>query len=139
MESHREFISPHFSSFVQNDKNLILVVNNSIINPLFPAPEPSLHYDSSLFDCWFGIPFKDSLHTIYTRAPHPPTILTLYNLYSLIPLYSSLLSSKYIRYLFLHTLPSCLSKNIASDFLSTILPPIILPPPFHQNMSSCFT
>ena len=38
--------------------------------------------------------------------------LTLYNLHSLIPLYPSLLSSKHTRYLFLYTLPYCLSKNI---------------------------
>ena len=70
MRSHRHFISSQFSFFVRNDNYLILAVNNSIINPLFSAPEPSLHYDYSLFDGWFGIPFQDSLHTIHIRAPY---------------------------------------------------------------------
>ena len=50
MKSHRDFISTQFVFFVQNDNNLILAVNNWIINPLFSAPELSLHYNSSLCD-----------------------------------------------------------------------------------------
>ena len=48
-------------------------------------------------------------------------ILILNNLHSLIQLYPSLLISKHLQYLDLYTLPYCLSKNIASDFLSIIL------------------
>ena len=59
----------------------------------FTTPKPSFHYDSSIFDGWFGIPFQDSLHTTHIRAPHLSEILTLYNLSSLIPLYILLLSS----------------------------------------------
>ena len=114
MGSHRDFCCSQLSCFVQNDNNLVLAVNNSIINPLFLAPEPSLHYDASLFDAWFGIPFQESPYTTYIRAPHPSEILTLYNLHSLIPLYPSLLSSKHIRYHVLHTLLSCLYNHIAS-------------------------
>ena len=138
MGSHRDLFCPQFSSFVHNDKNLVIAVKNFIINPMFPALEPSLHSGASIFDGWFDIPFQDSLHTTHIRAPHSSKILTLYNLHSLVPLYPSLLSSKNIRYLVLRTLPSCLSNHTASVFLSTILPPPISPPPFTSNLSSCF-
>ena len=139
MGPHRDFISPQLNSSVQNDNNLIFAVNNSIINSLFHAPEQSLHYGSSPFDGWFGVPFQDTLHTTHIRAPHPFDILTMYNLYSIIPLYPSLLSSKHIRYLVLHTLPSCISKHIARVFFHTIFPPPISPPPCHQSISIYFT
>ena len=37
----------------------------------FTTPKPSFHYDFSIFDGWFGIPFQDSLHTTPIRVPHP--------------------------------------------------------------------
>ena len=106
---------------------------------MFPSPEPSLHYHSSIFDVWFGIPFQDSLHTTPIRVPHPLEIITLYNLSFLIILYISLLSSKYIEYLVLHTFPFCLSKHTSSICLSNILSSPIFPPIFRQSISSCST
>ena len=39
-----------FNYFAQHDYNLLLNVNNAIVDSSFPVPEPSLAYDSSIFD-----------------------------------------------------------------------------------------
>ena len=77
----RDFIHPQFSLFVQNDNKLIFVVNNITVNLSVFVPEPLLNYNSSIFDGWFSILFKNSFNTTHICAPHPLEIITLYNLF----------------------------------------------------------
>ena len=116
----------------------LITVNNAIIYLLFPVPEPSLLYKSRIFEGYFGIPFQDSLHTTYTCTLHPSKILPLYNLCPLVLLYPLIFSSTIIRYLVLHTLPSCLSRDVGTVFLSKILPPLISSPITHEIIRSYF-
>ena len=128
-----------FISFVQHDTTLLLDINNAIVDPTFPVPEPPLISDNNIFDGWFGITYPDYRHTTHVRSPHPSEISQLYSLQTFTPLYSSLLSSFTIKYLVLHTLPPSLSRHVAEVFLSTILTPPIPPPVTHQSINSCFT
>ena len=139
VESHCDFIYSQFNCFVQNNNTLILTINSTIANLSLFTSEPSLYYNYSIFNGWFGIPFQDSLHATYITAPRSSAILALCNLsFHTLP-YSSLILSKHIQYFVLHTLPSCLYKHIASLFLSKILSSSILLAIFHQRISSYFT
>ena len=124
---------------VQHDIHILLTVNNTIVDLLFPVPKVSLNYGSSIFDGFLGIPFTESLHTTHIHAPRSSEILILYNLIHLIPLYPPLLSLVLIRSLVLHILSLCLSRHLTDMFLSKILPPPISPPIIHQYISSYFT
>ena len=114
-------------------------ISTSIIDPLHPAPEPPYNNCSDIFDCWFGIPFKDTNCFTHVRSPYLTEILSLYGLPNLIPLYSSYLSTNQIRTLVLHTLPTTVSNHIATTFISDVVPPTIPPPSSIQCISNCFT
>lgn len=72
-------IRPRFISVIQHDQILRIHMHNAIVDQLFPVPEPTLTSKDNIFDGWFGIVFKDSLHTTHVRSPHPSEILSLYH------------------------------------------------------------
>ena len=122
------FIIHKFKGFVLENPETISSISNSIIDPLHPVPEHPYNIYSDIFDCWFGIPFKDTNCFTRVRSPHPTEILSLYGLPNLIPLYTSNLSANQIRTLVLHTLTTTVSNHIVTTFLSDVVPPAIPPP-----------
>ena len=133
------FYLPKFKAFVHQQQNDTLTISNYVVDPLHPVPEPPYRNCSTLFDGWFGIPFKDDHCFTHVRSPHPTEILQLYGLSCLIPLYPHSLSAIEIRTLVLHVLPLRTSKHIATTFLSDVVPPAIPPPTHLQCLSNCFT
>ena len=112
-------------TFTNNGDSIPLTSNHTIYDPAHPVPEP--HHDSldGKFDGWFGILFSSLNYVTHVRAPHPTEILALYKLDTLIPLYSTIISSTRIRSLVLHTIPLTVIQHLATTFLSKIVPPII--------------
>ena len=66
-----KYDSSPFNCFVLHDENALLTVYNVIVDPSLPVLEPSLNYNSIIFDEWFGTPFTYSHHTTHIRTPHP--------------------------------------------------------------------
>ena len=81
------FFHPKFKVFVQQKTGVIPTIFNSVVDSLHPVPEPSYLSCSTIFDGWFGIPFKDANCFTHVRSPHPTEILRLYGLSCSIPLY----------------------------------------------------
>ena len=81
------FFYPKFKAFVQQHPDDIPTISNSIIDSLHPVPEPSYLSCSTIFDGWFGIPFKDTNCFTHVRSPNPIEILRLYGLSCLVLLY----------------------------------------------------
>ena len=122
------FHHPRFKGFIQRNPDDLPTISTSIINPLHPASEPPYLLCINTFDGWFGILFKDTKCFTHVRSPHPSEILRLYRLFALIPLYPCTISVFQIHTLVLYTLHFCVSKHIANNFLSNIIPAAILPP-----------
>ena len=117
------FIIHKFKGFVLENPETISSISNSIIDPLHPVPEHPYNIYSDIFDCWFGIPFKDTNCFTHVRSPHPTEILSLYGLPNLIPLYPFYLFANQIRTLVLHTLPTTISNHIATTFFLMLYHP----------------
>ena len=107
------FFYPKFKACVQQQPDDITTISNCVVDPLHPVPEPSYISCSTIFDGWFGIPFKDANCFTHVRLPHSIEILRLYGLSCLIPLYPCTLSAIQIRTLVLHVLPPRISHHIA--------------------------
>lgn len=69
--AYNSFVHPPFNCFVLHDENTLLTTYNVIVDPSLPVIEPSLNYNSIIFDEWFGTPFTYSHHTAHIRTPHP--------------------------------------------------------------------
>ena len=133
------FSHPKFKAFVQHQPDDTSTISNSVVDPLHPVPEPSYLSCSTIFDGWFGIPFKDANCFTHVRSPHPTEILRLYGLSCLIPLYPCTLSVIQIRTLVLHVLPPRISHYIAQKLISDAVSSAIPPPTNLQCIIKCFT
>ena len=87
------FFYPKFKAFVQQQPDDIPTISNSVVDPLRPVPGPLYLSCSTIFDGWFGIPFKDANCFTHVLSPRPTEILRLYGLSCLIPLYSCTISA----------------------------------------------
>ena len=74
------FFHPKFKAFVHQQQDDTPTISNSVVDHLHPVPEPPYLNCSTLFDGWFGIPFKDAHCFTHVRSPHPTKILRLYGL-----------------------------------------------------------
>ena len=91
-------------SFAKYPTNPSLCSNVAIIDPAQPMREPILK-PLSLFEVWFGIPFTDQENVTRIRSVDPTEIINIYQLPSLLPLYPTILTSRYLCHIFLHYFP----------------------------------
>ena len=114
------FHHPRFKVFIQRNLNDLPTILTSIIDLLHPAPESPYLSCIDTFEGWLCIPFTCTIFFTHFRYPHPSEILTLYELFALIPLYPCTISALHIRTLVLYILSFRVSNHIDNNFLSTL-------------------